>query len=57
MRAGVTWAGVLVLFLGLAVVGVGSYYTDVNTEWAGGLVTVLGLLTGLIGAYMNNPMR
>jgi hypothetical protein len=57
MRAGVTWAGVCVLFLGLAVVGVGSYYTDVTTEWAGGIVTMLGLFAGLVGAYMKKPIR
>jgi len=57
MRAGVTWAGVCVLFLGLIVVGIGSYYTDVTTEWAGGIVTTLGLFTGLVGAYMKRPTR
>jgi hypothetical protein len=57
MRAGITWAGVFVIFLGFIVVGAGSYYTDVNTEWAGGIVTMVGLFTGLIGAYMKKPAR
>ena len=45
------------MFLGLVVVGVGSYYTDGTIEWAGGIVTMLGLFAGLVGAYMKKPMR
>jgi hypothetical protein len=56
MRAGITWTGIAVLVLGLIVVGVGSYYTNVTYEWAGGIITVLGLITGVIGAYMKKPM-
>jgi uncharacterized membrane protein len=57
VRAGVTWTGVFVIFLGLVVVGFGTYYTNVTTEWAGGIVTMLGLFAGLVGAYMKRPIR